>query len=168
MHMTDWEITQEYEQAKDKRAQVSILADENCVKKKEMALYLRDKLGLQVDNRFFNTNRMSKEDDVAKLTRNEMDQTAKADAGKPRLTLVPMQMVFDVAEVREYGNRKYPDGGPDNWKRVEEDRYWEAAFRHFLRCVNDHKAVDPESGIRHFKHLLCNLAFIAEMEAEEE
>lgn len=167
MHMTDWEITQEYEHAKDKRTQVSILADENCVKKKDMALYLRDHLGLQVDNRFFNANRMNKEDKVAKVTREEMDQTAKADAGKPRLTLVPMQIVFDVAEVREYGNRKYPDGGPDNWKRVTADRYREAAFRHFLRYIDNPKGRDEESGILHRKHLECNLAFLAELEKEE-
>ena len=33
------------------------------------------------------------------------DQTAKADAGKARLSLVPTQIIWDIAEVREYGNR---------------------------------------------------------------
>ena len=45
------------------------------------------------------------------------NQEAKADAGKPNLTLVPTQIVRDIAEVREYGNRKY--GSRDNWKNVE-------------------------------------------------
>ena len=35
------------------------------------------------------------------------NQTAKADAGKPKLTLVPRQIIYDIAEVREYGNKKY-------------------------------------------------------------
>ena len=48
-------------------------------------------------------------------------QEAKADAGKPRLTLVPMQLIKDVAEVREYGTRKY--GDPENWRQVEVQRY---------------------------------------------
>ena len=73
-----------------------------------------------------------------------------------------MQIVFDVAEVREYGNRKY--GDKDNWKKVEAERYREAAFRHFLRYIDDPDGVDEESGIKHRKHLECNLAFLAEME----
>lgn len=94
----------------------------------------------------------------------EYNQSAKADAGKPRLTLVPMKIMFDIAEVREYGNRKYPDGGPDNWKKVTADRYREAAFRHFLKYIDDPAGVDEESGIKHRKHLECNLAFLAELE----
>lgn len=31
------------------------------------------------------------------------DQTIKTDAGKPRLTLVPTQIIRDIATVREYG-----------------------------------------------------------------
>ena len=30
-------------------------------------------------------------------------QEAKADAGKPRVSLVPMQIVSDIARIREYG-----------------------------------------------------------------
>ena len=95
------------------------------------------------------------------------DQLAKADAGKPRLTLVPQQIIWDIAEVREYGNRKYPEGGPDNWKDVAPERYRDAAYRHFLAYLKDPKGVDKESGIRHLKHLCCNLAFLAELEKEE-
>ena len=95
------------------------------------------------------------------------DQKAKADAVKPKLTLVPTQIIYDVAEVREYGNNKYPDGGPDNWKRVEAQRYRDAAFRHFLKYIKDPESIDPESGIKHRKHLECNLAFLAEMEDGE-
>lgn len=95
------------------------------------------------------------------------DQKAKADAGKPKLTLVPTRIIYDIAEVREYGNNKYPDGGPDNWKRVEAQRYRDAAFRHFLKYIKDPESIDPESGIKHRKHLECNLAFLAEMEDGE-
>ena len=91
------------------------------------------------------------------------DQTAKADAGKPKLTLVPPQIIWDIAEVREYGNKKY--GDPDNWKTVDIQRYRDAAYRHFLQYVEDPDSVDLESGILHYKHLCCNLAFLCEMEA---
>lgn len=96
----------------------------------------------------------------------ESNQKAKADAGKPRLTLVPMQMLYDIARVRMYGNEKYPEGGPDNWKQVEIQRYRDAAFRHFIAYLNDPKGVDEESGLSHLSHLACNIAFLCEMEKE--
>ena len=49
------------------------------------------------------------------------DQKVKSDSGKPKLTLVPRRIIFDIARVREYGNDKYPEGGPDNWKQVEKE-----------------------------------------------
>lgn len=94
------------------------------------------------------------------------DQSIKADAGKPQLTLVPQQLIYDVAEVREYGRKKYPDGGVDNWKRVDIQRYKDAAFRHFLAYLKNPDGVDFESGIKHYKHLACNIAFICELEGE--
>lgn len=87
-------------------------------------------------------------------------QTAKADEGKLQLTLVPTQIIKDIAEVRMYGNKKYHD--PDNWKTVEESRYRDAAFRHFLAYLDDPDGVDEESGIAHLKHLACNIAFLCE------
>lgn len=92
------------------------------------------------------------------------NQEAKADAGKPRLTLVPRQIIFDIARVREYGCEKYHD--PDNWKRVEIERYRDAAFRHFMAYLDDPDGVDSESGISHLAHLACNVAFLCEMEKE--
>ena len=58
------------------------------------------------------------------------DQTAKQDAGKPKLSLVPTQIIKDIAEVREYGNRKY--GSTENWKNVEKHRYVDA-FRRVIQ-----------------------------------
>ena len=94
----------------------------------------------------------------------DVSQAAKADAGKPRLTLVPRAIIWAVARIREYGNRKYPNGGPDNWKRVDPQRYRDAAFRHFLAYLDDPQGVDAESGLKHLDHLACNIAFLCEME----
>ncbi|MCQ2183671.1 MAG: hypothetical protein MJY89_09790, partial [Bacteroidales bacterium] len=44
------------------------------------------------------------------------DQSAKADCGKPLLSLVPTKILEAIARVREYGNRKYKS--KDNWKTV--------------------------------------------------
>ena len=93
------------------------------------------------------------------------DQTIKADAGKPRLSLVPTEIINQIARVREYGINKYPNGGPNNWKKVELDRYRDATYRHLLAYIADPKGVDEESGLTHLAHLACNVAFLCELEA---
>ena len=90
-----------------------------------------------------------------------LDQTAKADAGKLQISLVPTQIIRDIAEVRMYGNAKY--GSPDNWKTVDLARYIDALLRHTLAFMDDIDSVDVESGIPHYRHMACNMAFICEM-----
>ena len=94
----------------------------------------------------------------------EANRVAKEDAGKARLSLVPTQIIWDVAEVREYGNRKYRD--PNSWQRVELQRYIDAFYRHWLAFIEDPHSIDPESGIAHYKHCACNMAFICHKMAE--
>lgn len=90
-----------------------------------------------------------------------MNQEAKADAGKLQLRLVPTQIIRDIAQVRMYGITKYKD--PENWKRVELERYIDAMLRHTLAFWDDPFGVDEESGIPHYKHAECNWAFISEI-----
>ena len=93
-------------------------------------------------------------------------QQAKADAGKPKLTLVPRQILFDIARVREYGTKKY--GDPENWRQVDRQRYRDAAFRHFCAYLDDPNGLDEESGLPHLAHLACNIAFLCELERRNE
>lgn len=95
---------------------------------------------------------------------NEHNQSVKADAGKLRLTLVPSRIIRAIAVIRMYGNAKYPDGGPDNWKNVEIERYRDAAYRHWLAYLDDPKGCDAESHLPHLWHLACNIAFLCELE----
>lgn len=90
------------------------------------------------------------------------DQTAKADAGKLQLTLVPRKIIWAIAAIRSFGSMKYKD--PDNWKRVEKERFRDAAFRHWLAYLDDPHGVDEESGLPHLWHCCCNLAFLCELE----
>ena len=90
------------------------------------------------------------------------DQAIKRDAGKIRPTLVPRQIIRAISVVREYGVQKYID--PDNWKKVEIERYRDAAYRHWLAYLDDPRGVDQESGLPHLYHCCCNLAFLCEME----
>ena len=94
------------------------------------------------------------------------DQTIKKDAGKPRLSLVPMQIVYDIAEVRGFGVEKYGDN--ESWKEVQLQRYIDTMLRHTLAFVRDPCGVDEESGISHYKHAECNWAFISELMRTQE
>lgn len=92
--------------------------------------------------------------------------TAKADAGKPHPSYVPVEIIEAVMRVREYGNAKYHDS--DNWRTVEPERYHDALLRHILRAWNDPYAVDPESGLLHLEHAACNIAFLLALKPEAE
>ena len=89
---------------------------------------------------------------------------AKADAGKMRPTLVPASLIKAVAAVREYGTQKY--GSPDNWRKVDIQRYRDALYRHWLEYL-DGNWLDEESGLPTLWHLACNVAFLIELEEEE-
>ncbi len=102
--------------------------------------------------------------DFMGIVKETTDYHAKQDYGKAKLSLVPRRIIWDVAAIREYGNNKYPDGGPDNWRGVEPERYRDAAYRHFLGYLDDPRSVDSESGFPHLWHLACNIAFLCEME----
>lgn len=96
---------------------------------------------------------------------NDYNQEVKADSGKLQLTLVPRQIIRDIASVRMYGTKKYKDS--ENWKKVEKQRYKDAAFRHFLSYLDNPSGVDYESGLPHLWHLACNVAFLCELEDGE-
>ena len=90
-----------------------------------------------------------------------MNQQAKHDEGKPRPTLVPVSLIKAVTAVREYGCAKYSD--PENWRKVEPQRYRDALYQHWLAYLSGEKT-DQESGLPHLWHLACNAAFLIEME----
>ena len=106
------------------------------------------------------------EDPYIKKLRAEMeavpDQSIKADAGKPRVSLVPSAIVRAIARVREYGLTRYTD--PDNWKRVSVERYRDAMYRHVLSYIDDPTGVDEESGLPHLWHIATNVDFLCELE----
>lgn len=94
------------------------------------------------------------------------NQSVKADEGKLELTLVPSEAIRAIAHIRMYGNAKYPEGGKDNWTRVEPQRYRDALYRHWLAYLDDPYGVDDESGLPHMWHLITNAAFLCTLEKE--
>ena len=94
------------------------------------------------------------------------NQTAKADGGKPILSYVPKEIIYEIEKVRKFGVKKYKD--PDNWKKVEIERYHQALLRHTLAVWNDIAARDKESGLLHLSHIATNVAFMLEMMKDKE
>lgn len=97
------------------------------------------------------------------LIKDEPEQESKSDAGKPRPTLCPVSLISAVTDIREYGCRKYHD--PENWRKVEPQRYRDALYRHWLAYLIGEQT-DEESGLPHLWHMACNLAFLIELEGE--
>lgn len=91
----------------------------------------------------------------------ELDQQAKADAGKPHPSYCPVALIKGVVAVREHGTAKY--GDPENWRRVEPERFWEATLRHVLKAWNNPYSIDEESGLPNLWHIATNVAFLIEM-----
>ena len=89
----------------------------------------------------------------------------KDTAGKPRVSLVPMQIVRDIAVIRDYGDKKY--GSTDNWRWVDSRKFVDALGRHTLAFLENPLSVDEESGLPHLWHLECNAAFLSEMFKKE-
>lgn len=94
------------------------------------------------------------------------NQSAKSDADKPILSLVPKQIIYEIEKVRAFGSKKYKDR--NNWKKVELERYHQALLRHTLAIWDDIKAKDKESGLLHLSHMATNIAFILELMNDEE
>lgn len=107
-------------------------------------------------------------DEAARLMGYEIiedEQEAKADKDKLRPSLVQPALIRADMSVREFGCSKYHD--PDNWRNVEAARYWDALLRHVLAAWDDWKAVDPESGLPHLHHIICNAGFLAQYMEDE-
>lgn len=89
---------------------------------------------------------------------------AKFDQNKPRLDLVPPAIIEVIGHVRTYGALKYKD--PENWRKVEPERYQAALMRHLCEYMRNPKSIDVESGLPHLWHMACNIAFLCEMDKE--
>ena len=103
--------------------------------------------------------------DIIEGDQPESNQEAKADSGKPRPSLVQSALIRADMGVREYGCQKYHK--PDNWRNVEASRYWDALLCHVLAAWDDWQAVDPESGLPHLHHIICNAGFLAQYMEED-
>lgn len=81
----------------------------------------------------------------------------KYDTEKLRTDLIPIAVTNGLAQVLTHGAKKY---GDRNWESgIDFNRIYGAAFRHLFAWW-DGEDIDPESGLNHLKHALCNIAFL--------
>lgn len=88
-----------------------------------------------------------------------VDEGIKADEGKARYDLIPEGPLNEVAQVLNYGCNKY---SARNWEKgLLFGRCFAAMNRHMWAFWRG-EDIDPESGLMHLAHVVCNAMFLME------
>lgn len=98
-----------------------------------------------------------------KVTLDVVTDGLKHDGGKPRLDLVPAEIIEAVGVVMTHGIEKYGEG---SYKNVNPKRYRAALMRHICKWLKEPHGVDEDSGLPHLYHIACNVAFLLELDKE--
>lgn len=81
----------------------------------------------------------------------------KADAGKPDMSLIAPEAIVELAKVLSFGAKKY---AAHNWRGgLKESRILAALLRHTLAYMGG-EDLDPETGLPHPAHIMCNAMFL--------
>jgi len=94
----------------------------------------------------------------------QTQQGIKHDKEKPTAALLPGKALLKVAEVLDFGARKY---AANNWRGgILYSRLLSAAERHLL-ALNDGEELDPETSLPHEAHAICELLFLLQLKLEQ-
>ena len=94
---------------------------------------------------------------------NATSSAIRYDQDKLDWSLVPMQHLEGMVRVLMFGTKKY---APHNWRKgFPPSRITNSLQRH-LNAFNAGEDIDPESGLPHTAHILCNALFLASNQAE--
>lgn len=83
----------------------------------------------------------------------------KTDQEKCTYDLVPLDLMWEVDLVLKHGAKKY---GVLNWQRKKGfkfSRCYNALLRHMFAWWRGQET-DPETGLTHLSHAMCNLLFL--------
>jgi hypothetical protein len=83
------------------------------------------------------------------------------NSGKLRWSLVDFDALEDMVKVLEFGTEKYT---ADNWKKgLKTNEIAESMMRHLFAYLRG-EDIDPESGLPHTGHIMCNAMFLSYMQ----
>lgn len=86
-----------------------------------------------------------------------MTEGRKDDNGKPRMDLLPPELLVSVSTVLGFGAEKY---AARNWEQgMSWGRVFAALMRHMWAWWSGEKS-DPETGYSHLWHAGCCIAFL--------
>jgi hypothetical protein len=95
--------------------------------------------------------------EVGDVTSNEPGSGARFNSGKPDYSLIPLCTLEDEARVWMHGKAKYAAW---NWaKGMAWSVPFGCAMRH-LAAWQKGEEIDPESGLPHLAHAMCNLRML--------
>lgn len=99
--------------------------------------------------------------DIGAVTKTPESVTGlKYDGGKPKISLIPIEAINEMAASFTYGAEKYSS---DNFKTgLSYRRLLDAALRHILAVANN-EDLDEESGLPHLGNALASLAMLSYM-----
>jgi hypothetical protein len=84
------------------------------------------------------------------------EKALRYNDGKLQWGLVHFKSLEPMIQVLEFGAKKY---APDNWKKqMDRKKLLESAMRH-MAALMDGQENDPETGLSHIGHLMCNALF---------
>lgn len=94
-----------------------------------------------------------------------MSEGLKFDKDKPDWSLLPIGEIEKVVEILTFGAKKY---GRNNWQDLENgsERYYAALMRHLSAWLQGEDN-DPESGMSHLSHVMCNAMFMSWLSEEK-
>ena len=106
------------------------------------------------------TTDLRKQLDAWPTSQNITKEAIKHDDGKPDWSLVPFESLEGMVKVLEFGAQKYAGW---NWTTnggFPYMRVMRSCLRHLFAWSRG-EDIDPESGLSHIHHAMCNLLFIS-------
>lgn len=97
------------------------------------------------------------QDTIEMQTFGPLKEGTKYDSGKPQMDLLDAYAIEQLAAVLTYGATKYER---ENWRKgISVRRLLAAAMRHLFALMRG-EDVDPDTGLSHAAHFMCNGMFI--------